>query len=100
MTKQRAVTSAFTVGVDDAEQSLQGVAAPKSVDRSVSRERIERALEFVAMIVTGPDGDVYLPIFARLERELAAIDERENALARARSIALNPKSSPSNRRGA
>jgi len=100
MTKQRAVTSAVTDDVADAEHTSQGVPVSRSVDRPVSRQRVEDALQFVAAIVAGPDGEVYLPIFHRLERELAAIDERESALARARSIALNPRSSPSMRRGA
>lgn len=74
---------------------------PKHADGSDSRERIERALHFIAAIVVEPDGEVYLPIFERLERELAEIDAKADALARARSIAaFNSKSSPSTRRGA
>lgn len=74
---------------------------PKHADGSVSRERIERALRFVAAIVAEPGGEVYLPIFERLERELTEIDTKADALARARSIAsFNSRSSPSTRRGA
>lgn len=74
---------------------------PRRADGSGSRERIERALRFVAGIVVEPGGEVYLPIFERLERELADIDAKADALARARSIAaFNSKSSPSTRRGA
>lgn len=55
----------------------------------------------MAMIVAGPDGDLYLPIFERLEAELAAIDRKTDALARARTIAtFNSRSLPSTRRGA
>ena len=74
---------------------------PRRSDAPVSRERIECALRFVAAIVVEPGGEVYLPIFERLERELAEIDAKADALARARSIAaFNSKSSPSTRRGA
>lgn len=67
----------------------------------ITRARIERALQFMAMIVAGPDGDLYLPIFERLEAELAAIDRKTDALARARTIAtFNSRSLPSTRRGA
>ena len=49
----------------------------------------------MAEIVAGPDGEVYLPIFDRLERELAVIDAKTDALTRARAmIATNPRSSP------
>lgn len=55
----------------------------------------------MAEIVAGPDGEVYLPIFERLERELAAIDVKTDALTRARAMAAtNPRSSPSTRPGA
>ena len=67
----------------------------------ITRVRIERALQFMAMIVAGPDGDLYLPLFERLERELAAIDAKADALARARTIAaFNSRSSPSTQHGA
>jgi hypothetical protein len=74
---------------------------PRRADDPVSRERIERALRFVAAIVAEPGGEVYLPIFERLERELTDIDAKADALARARTIAaFNSRSSPSTRRGA
>lgn len=74
---------------------------PRRAVGPVSRERIERALRFVAAIVAEPGGEVYLPIFERLERELTDMDTKADALARARSIAaFNSKSSPSTRRGA
>jgi hypothetical protein len=74
---------------------------PKHADGSVSRERIERALRFVAAIVAEPGGEVYLPIFERLERELAGMDAKADALGRARSIAaFNSRSSPSTQHGA
>lgn len=74
---------------------------PRPANAPVSRERIERALCFVAAIVAEPGGEVYLPIFGRLERELAELDAKADALARARTIAtFNSKSLPSTRRGA
>lgn len=70
-------------------------------DNPISRARIERALHFVAIVVAAPGGEAYLPIFERLERELAALDAKTDALARARSlIAASPRSSPSTRPGA
>jgi hypothetical protein len=72
-----------------------------SVASKNTRERIERALGFIAEIVAGPGGEAYLPIFERLERELAAIDAKADALGRARAIvATNPRSSPSTPPGA
>ena len=41
----------------------------------------------MAKVVAGPGGEVYLPIFERLERELAALDAKSDALARARFAA-------------
>jgi hypothetical protein len=65
------------------------------------RDRIEQALRFMATIVAGPDGEVYLPIFERLERELAARDAKTDALQRARALAMaNPRASPSTPPGA
>jgi hypothetical protein len=46
----------------------------------------------MAEIVASPGGEVYLPIFERLEAELAAIDTKTDALARARSLAASPRS--------
>lgn len=67
----------------------------------IARARIEQALRFMADIVTGPGGEVYLPIFERLERELAAIDAKSDALQRARTmVGATPRSSPSIRHDA
>ncbi len=71
------------------------------IGNRVTRARIEKALRFMAIIVSGTDGELYLPIFERLERELAAIDVKTDALQRARSmVASIPRSSPSTRRDA
>jgi len=59
---------------------------PSSRHEPVSRARIERALQFVATIIAGPDGEAYLPIFERLEHELSAIDAKTDALSRARAL--------------
>lgn len=61
----------------------------------ISRDRIERALRTVAEIVARPGGEIYLPIFERLERELAAIDCRLLAIERAKSLTkVSPKRAP------
>jgi hypothetical protein len=74
---------------------------PCFATQSVTRARIEQALQFVAAIVAAPGGEVYLPIFVRLERELASLDAQTDALSRARSmIGVNSRSLPSTRRGA
>ena len=79
----------------------EGVAMSPNVASQITRTRIERALWFMAKVVAGPDGEVYLPIFERLERELATLDAKTDALARARSLlATTPRSSPSTPRGA
>lgn len=71
------------------------------IGHPVTRARIERALRFMASIVAGPDGEVYLPIFERLERELAAIDAKSDSLQRARTmVGAIPRSSPSIRHDA
>lgn len=54
----------------------------------VTVERIERALRFMAGVVTVPGWQIYLPIFERLERELALARSRERALARAQRLAV------------
>ena len=55
---------------------------------SVDRTRLLAAYEFVAqMVADRPDGAAYLPLFERLEREVAALDARESAVERARRVA-------------
>ena len=48
----------------------------------VSPDRIERALDGLAGIIAdaGGRGRVYLPIFARLERELAEVRQMDGAM--------------------
>lgn len=50
------------------------------------RSRIERGMKFVAHRVAIGE-TVYLPIFERLERELAAIDRTDSAIERAKRMA-------------
>lgn len=52
----------------------------------VTAERIERALDGLArlMVDAGVAGRVYLPIFVRLERELAKFRAEDDAMARVR----------------
>ena len=41
----------------------------------------------MAMIVSEPGGEVYAPIFERLERELDDLDRRQSVVARAKALA-------------
>ena len=62
---------------------------------------VERALSVVAEFVAAPGGDVYLPIFIRLERELAAMRANGSALERARAMSgANPTRARASRRAA
>ncbi len=54
--------------------------------RAITIADLERSLAVLAKVVARY-GDVYLPIFQRMEFELAAAQEREAALARARKMA-------------
>jgi hypothetical protein len=59
-----------------------------SVSNDVLRARVENALEYVALMVAErDDGEAYLPIFTRLEEKLAALSEKESAVARAKRLA-------------
>ena len=49
------------------------------------RQRIENAMHIIATIIAN-DGDIYLPIFQRLEKELDAHQEKEKSLKRALEI--------------
>ena len=64
--------------------------------QSVDRVRLERALRIVAAIVARPGGEVYVPIFERLERELAALDHARSAVDRARAMTdgVSPRRGP------
>lgn len=53
----------------------------------VSTERLDRALRTVARLVAGPGGEKYVPVFERLESELAARQRMSDARARARALA-------------
>lgn len=57
----------------------------------VTEERISRALEKVAILAT--DDPAFLPVFERLERELAIIQAKNGALVRAKAIAMSAKKS-------
>lgn len=57
------------------------------------RERIERAMLTLAIIIEN-DGEVYAPIFERLEQELAALDRRESTIERAKQLAHASRSAP------
>jgi hypothetical protein len=53
----------------------------------VTIERLERALAVLAHLVV-LDGPVVIPLFERIERELAAARAEQDAMARARAIGL------------
>lgn len=60
--------------------------APRPQQRQpVTIERIERALVLMAHVVM-LDGEVYLPIFNRLEEELQAARRQRDTMFRARQI--------------
>lgn len=50
-------------------------------------------METLAVIMED-DGEVYAPIFERLEQELAALDRRDSAVERARRLARNRRLLP------
>ena len=50
-------------------------------NRRITEQRIENALHVVACVINHY-GDVYWPVFERLERELADKRKRESALSR------------------
>jgi len=65
---------------------------------AISRERLVSALHITAGIVAQPGGEVYAPIFERLELELAEVDRHQSVVARARALAIaafNPIPAPS-----
>jgi hypothetical protein len=78
---------------DPKDETARPVAPDTASAYTVDRTRLERALHTVARIVGRPGGEIYLPIFERLERELAALDKAESTLARARALAqaVKPK---------
>lgn len=62
----------------------------------ITAERINAALDGLASIIAdaGEGGRVYLPIFARLERELAEMREGDAALAAVLARAARTRGAP------
>lgn len=58
---------------------------PASKDLQAHRQRLERALEKLAMLVT--EDSAYLAYFQRVETELAELDRTRDALDRAKALA-------------
>lgn len=56
-----------------------------SADIQAHRQRLERALERLAVLVT--EDTAFLPVFQRLEAELEKLDQRRDALDRAKALA-------------
>jgi hypothetical protein len=55
----------------------------RHVDQEVTLERLERALETCCYAIL-LDGPIYAPYLERLEREIAAMRAKEDAVSRAR----------------
>ena len=49
----------------------------------ITRDRIEAAMGRLALAIDTPGGEVYLPVYESLERDLAELDREETALHRA-----------------
>lgn len=59
-----------------------------NIYREAHRARVVSALDYVAAMVSDrDDGDVYLPVFLRLEEELTALGDKESAIERAKRMA-------------
>ena len=53
---------------------------------AITTEGIARALRDAALIVAAPGGEAYVPLFERLERELAQRARQQDAVARAKAM--------------
>lgn len=61
--------------------------APPAPDEPITLERLKRGLRTAAYIVCHhPRGEKALPIYERLEREIADRETREQSLARAAAV--------------
>lgn len=69
--------------------SIAGVAAitRKRLNRPVTRARLEKALRILAGIIA-EGSHQYLPVFLRVEKELASCSEQEEAIQRAKAISV------------
>lgn len=57
------------------------------VDQVTRRAGVEDALLYIAEMVSGQGGEVYVSLFERVERELEALTRQETAVVRARRLA-------------
>lgn len=55
--------------------------------RNLDKRALEVALKYAALVVA-EHGEMYLPIFLKVESDLAALELNEGAVDRARRIAL------------
>ena len=62
--------------------------APRRAPASnpITVERLERALRTIARIVASPGGEVFVPVFERIESELEKRKRVEDARERARAL--------------
>ena len=56
----------------------------------VSTARVERALRTAARLVAARGGEVFVPVFERLELELEARRRKSDAVARAKALLTRP----------
>lgn len=63
------------------------------MSEAITVERLERALALCAYLVT-LDGPKRVPLFERLERELASMRQTEDAVVRAKRLLENLRSRP------
>jgi len=67
--------------------------APRAFSTASKLERLQAALETVAALIA--KDPVYIPIFERLEREIALEQRHTDALARARAVLHRRERTPS-----
>jgi hypothetical protein len=58
-------------------------------DEEVTTEQLKDTLRILARFVTGPGGSAYVPLFERIEAELANRDRARDAIERARALLLS-----------
>lgn len=61
---------------------------------SITTDRLERALRTLALIVAAPDGEIYVPLFERIEAELTQRARQQGARERARAIVARISPTP------
>lgn len=60
----------------------------RPAEQKVTLDRVERGLVLLAHVIA-LDGEVYVPLFDRLEEELQALQRKQDTMNRARQIVEN-----------